>query len=130
MPLLDFVVDGWTFGCYRRKLALVSTGIRPGLVTVALESWQFNCKSTRPSRGGFVRLCADATRVSSVSQKSSLLIITPNPLLRLEHVSKHVSSEVSYLAGGSSDLHREKSRSHLFSALFGFQVACPETSCL
>ena len=121
MPLLDFVVDGWTFGCYRRKLALVSTGIRPGLVTVALESWQLNCKSTRPSRGGFVRLCANATRVSPVVPKESSLPITSNPVLRREHVSehvsKHVSSEVSCLAGGSFDLPPEKSRSYLFSAL-------------
>ena len=63
MPLLDFGVDGWTFRCYRRKLALVSTGIRPGMVTVALRSWQFNCWPTRPSRRGSVRLRVNATCV-------------------------------------------------------------------
>jgi hypothetical protein len=46
-------------------LALVSTGLRPGLVTVALKSWQSNCDLTVPSHGGGVRLfgvrpCADA----------------------------------------------------------------------
>ena len=69
MPPLDFVVDGFTFWCYLRKLALVSTGIRPGLVTVALNFWQLNCESfankLRPSRRGFVRLRAETTRVTS-----------------------------------------------------------------
>jgi hypothetical protein len=95
------------------------------LVTVALESWQFNCKPIKPSRGGFVRLRADATLVSSGPQqgKSSPNLTFPAfPVLRREHVRKHVSSRVSYLAGGSSDLHRDdlhrkESRSHLFSAL-------------
>jgi hypothetical protein len=69
VPLLDFVVDGFTFRCYLRKLALVSTGIRPGLVTVALNFWHLICevfvKKPRPSRRGFVRLRAETTRVTS-----------------------------------------------------------------
>jgi hypothetical protein len=44
-------------------LALVSTGIEPGLVTVALELWQSDCRQTKPTRGGGVRLCAETTRV-------------------------------------------------------------------
>jgi hypothetical protein len=71
-----------------------------------------------------VRLRADATRVSSVSQqeKSNPNLTFPAFPVRLhKHVSKHISGRVSYLAGGSSDLHRnglyrEESRSHLFSA--------------
>ena len=70
MPPVVFVLDVWTSRWYIHKLALVSTGIRPGMVTVALRSWQFNCKPTRPSRRGSVCLCADATRVSNL-QKSS-----------------------------------------------------------
>jgi hypothetical protein len=91
------------------------------LVTVALESWQFYCKPVKPSRGGFVRLRfvrlrADATRVSSVLQqgKSSPSLKFPAfPVRRLERVS----SRVSFSAGGSFVQKREESRSHLFSAL-------------
>jgi hypothetical protein len=82
---------------------------------VALESWQFNCKSTRPSRGGFVRLRDHAARVPAVPEKGPLVrnlsFPASNPVLLLEHVS----SEVSYLAGSS--LHEKASRPHLFSAL-------------
>lgn len=63
MPPLYFGVDGLTFRCYGRKLALVATGIEPGLVTVALISRQFNCKPTKTAGRGFVRLHANAIRV-------------------------------------------------------------------
>ena len=67
VPLFGFVcsagVDGLKFWCYSRKLALVATGITPGLVTVALKSWQFNCKPTKTAGRGFLRLRANATRV-------------------------------------------------------------------
>jgi hypothetical protein len=45
-------------------LAFVSTGFKPGLVTVALELWQSDCRQTKPTRWGGVRLCAETTRVS------------------------------------------------------------------
>jgi len=45
-------------------LALVSTGFETGLVTVALELWQSDCRQTKPTRWGDVRLCAETTRVS------------------------------------------------------------------
>jgi len=45
-------------------LALVSTGFKPGLVTVALELWQSDCRQTKPTRWGDVRLCVETTRVS------------------------------------------------------------------
>src|SRR5579863_5667425 len=101
------------------------------MVTVALESWQFNCKSTRPSRGGLVRLCADAIRVPVVYQendnrasashkgsgpsygKSSSPVLSSR-VLRRKRVRKHVSSRVSGLACSSLS---ESSGSHLFSAL-------------
>jgi hypothetical protein len=44
-------------------LALVSTGFKPGLVTVALEFWQSDCRQTKPTRWGGVRLRAETTRV-------------------------------------------------------------------
>jgi hypothetical protein len=45
-------------------LALVSTGFKPGLVTVALELWQSDCRQTKPTRWGGVRLRVETTRVS------------------------------------------------------------------
>jgi len=45
-------------------LALVSTGFEPGLVTVALELWQSDCRQTKPTRWGGVRLRVETTRVS------------------------------------------------------------------
>jgi hypothetical protein len=45
-------------------LALVSTGFNPGLVTVALELWQSDCRQTKPTRWGGVRLRVETTRVS------------------------------------------------------------------
>jgi hypothetical protein len=45
-------------------LALVSTGLKPGLVTVALEFWQSDCRQTKPTRWGGVRLRVETTRVS------------------------------------------------------------------
>jgi hypothetical protein len=45
-------------------LALVSTGFEPGLVTVALELWQSDCRQTKPTRWGGVRLRVESTRVS------------------------------------------------------------------
>ena len=103
------------------------------MVTVALESWQFNCKSTRPSRGGLVRLCADAICVpvvyqavvyqaidhrasashkgSGPSDGKSNLPVTSSRVLHRKYVGEHVSSKVSGLAGSSL-----LSRSHLFSA--------------
>jgi hypothetical protein len=64
-------------------LALVSAGIKPGLVTVALKNWQAICwllfrKTSTPSRGGSVRLGADTTRVF-VPQKS---FFQTNPIVR------------------------------------------------
>jgi hypothetical protein len=44
-------------------LALVSTGFEPGLVTVALELWQSDCRQTKPTRWGGVRLRVETTRV-------------------------------------------------------------------
>jgi len=116
------------------------------LVTVALENWQFNCwrlayNSARPSRGGFVRLRTDATRLPVVLPpgKSCLPLVRnltiPVPSVAREkaaeekaagelpksvaHTStpvlplEHASSE--YSAGGA--LYREKeSRPDLFSA--------------
>jgi hypothetical protein len=98
------------------------------LVTVALESWQLNCNSTRPLRGGLVRLCADATRVPPVPKEGKsifrLIGIRPFPASIPGLLRENVGSEVSYSAGGSfsQDLRHEKRRSHLFSALLGFQV--------
>jgi hypothetical protein len=70
-------------------LALVSTGIRPGLVTVALKNWQSICwllfrKSSTPSRGGSVRFCAVATRVF-VPQESSFPSVHTNLIQRMRH---------------------------------------------
>jgi hypothetical protein len=44
-------------------LALVSAGFESGMVTVALNLRQSDCKPTKPSHGGSVRLCGEATRV-------------------------------------------------------------------
>jgi hypothetical protein len=88
------------------------------MVTVALESWLFYFKPTRPSRGGFVRLRADATRVPVVLPTESRLPPTckaagqsrpvaampvaslpvatmPKPMLNIQHARR----EVSHLAG-------------------------------
>ena len=58
-------------------VALVSTGIKSGLVTVAAEFWHLICwplkSKPRRSRGGFVRLRVDATRV--FLQESSFLAV-------------------------------------------------------
>jgi hypothetical protein len=57
------------------------------MVTVALENWQLNCRnSPRPSRGGFVRLYACATRVFNL-QKSSFESVRNNTVIR---ASKYV----------------------------------------
>jgi hypothetical protein len=64
MLFYQTVVDGWTVRCYHRILALVSTGFEPGLVTVALELWQSDCRQTKPTRWGSVRLRVETTRVS------------------------------------------------------------------
>jgi hypothetical protein len=91
------------------------------LVTVALKSWHFNCSMAIPSRRGFVRLRADATRppVSRLFEKSAFeksafkkpasekaslpsdrarhpepVACSSNPVL----LRKHSRSEVSYKA--------------------------------
>jgi len=77
------------------------------MVTVALESWLFYFKPTRPSRGGFVRLRANAIRVPAVLPTESRLPHTckaghSRPVaseLKPMLSSKHARSEVSYLAG-------------------------------
>jgi hypothetical protein len=42
------------------------------LVTVALELWQSDCRQTKPTRWGGVRLRAETTRVSFHARYSSL----------------------------------------------------------
>src|ERR1700679_1383174 len=71
-------------------VALVSTGIKSGLVTVAAEFWQLYCwplkSNPRPSRGGFV--CLDATRV--FLQESSSLAVRNLTLLMFHLVRYRV----------------------------------------
>jgi hypothetical protein len=98
-------------------LALVSAGIKPGLVTVALESWYLGCKPTRPSRGGFVCPRVDKTRVSlpltgkpDLPFVRSFTVPASHPVLRYEHAG----SVILDLAGGS--FRHEKRHPRLFSA--------------
>jgi hypothetical protein len=81
------------------------------LVTVTLKNWHSICwrlidNSTKPARAGFVRLCADAIRVSIITScgvtsagKSSLPSfcnrIVPVPSLAEEVVTHEFSSPVA-----------------------------------
>jgi hypothetical protein len=107
-------------------LALVSTGITSGLVTVALKNWQSICwplfrKSSTPSRGGSVRFGAFTTRVF-VPQKSSFFQanpvvrahpgVIPNAALRSERVRSTTFSASRSLFNGEDS----GSPSFLFAA--------------
>jgi len=55
------------------------------MVTVALELWQSNCKTTTPTRGGVVRLRAEAIRVSeAVPVSSGIAPYRPDFFSRIE----------------------------------------------
>jgi hypothetical protein len=73
-------------------LALVSTGLRPGLVTVALKSWQSNCDLTVPSHGGGVR--QNGVRLFGVRPCADAILAF---LQFYVLPSEQLNSEVSYL---------------------------------
>ena len=93
---------------------------------MALELWQFNCGPTLPSRRGFVRLRADATRVPAVngsspsvrnhtlpaplpsSGNSSPVARKSNPMLPPEHAGSEALKSC-----GSLSFSRKDSDPHL-----------------
>jgi hypothetical protein len=90
-------------------LALVSTGFKPGLVTVALELWQSDCRQTKPTRWGGVRLRVETTRVSIHARhpyipkrlQSSDRFFTLQAVSRLNTATSNLDS-ASPVAGGFS----------------------------
>jgi hypothetical protein len=82
------------------------------MVTVALESWLYSCwllscKSPLPSRGGFVRLCADATRVFDL-QKSSFQSVRINIVFRASNQVLLCERVKSKIFAASRDLFGRK----------------------
>jgi hypothetical protein len=89
------------------------------MVTVALESWSFSCKSPGPSRGGFVRPCADVTRVIN-PQKSSFQSVRAFTVIRASDPVLLREPKIGKILAASRDLFGGKVSgppSFLFSAV-------------
>src|ERR1017187_9436034 len=81
-------IDGLTLQVLRSELGVVSTGVRPGLVTVALETWHSDCKPTRPTRGGVVCLGVETTRVPVSISRPHPSRSRTSPVLQGAHCTK------------------------------------------
>jgi len=64
-----------------KVLALVSTGLKPGLVTVNLESWHLTCSAPPTANGEALRQKADARSVSREAISTESVPVLAIPIL-------------------------------------------------